>query len=87
MSNGTLTAGVSNNGSDHQTRGIVLCQPYNGAGSAPGVFTLENGEATAFAVKFGPDTAAWGGAPKAVNSGFGMFDMRGGASLRRGAER
>ena len=78
MSNGTLTAGISNNGSDHQTRGIVLCQPFGGAGTSPGVFTLAGGSASAFAVKFGPDSAAWGAAAPAVNNGFGLFEMTGG---------
>ena len=78
MSNGTLTAGISNNGSDHKTRGIVLCQPFGGVGTAPGVVTLAGGSVSAWAVKFGPDSAAWGAAAPAVNNGFGLFEMKGG---------
>ena len=79
ISNGTLAAGITGEGSDHQTRGIALCQPFGGAGTSPGVFTLAGGSVSAYAVKFGPDTSAWNTAPQAVNNAFGLFEMKGGA--------
>ena len=79
ISNGTIAVGISNEGSDHQTRGIALCQPFGGAGTAPGVFTLAGGSVSAWAVKFGPDTGAWNATPPAVNQGFGLFEMKGGS--------
>ena len=75
VSDGTV---ANDKGSDHQTRGIVLCHPFGGVGSCPGVFTQTGGTNTPLNVRFGPDTSEWNVAPKAVTDGFGIFDLKGG---------
>lgn len=66
-------------GSDHQTRGLVFCHPFGGLGQCPGVFTQTGGTNTTLTVKFGPDTQAWNAKPpQSINTGFGLFDLRGG---------
>lgn len=75
VSDGTV---ATDSGSDHKTRGIVLCHPFNGTGSCPGVFTQTGGTNTPLNVRFGTDSSEWDGAPKAITSGFGLFDLKGG---------